>query len=100
MCFNKMDHIKKLVEGKPITKARLCARGFEEIQDFRNDSPCCSRMGTWSALSVLASNKWHLKSADFKTAFLHGKKIKREVYAKPKKPTATKSRGFRNVSRV
>ena len=26
---------KNLLEGKPITKARLCAKGFEEIQDFR-----------------------------------------------------------------
>ena len=36
---------KKLVEGMPITRARLCPRGFEEIQDFQTDSPCCCRVG-------------------------------------------------------
>ena len=29
---------KKSVEGKQITKARLCDRGFEEIQDLQTDS--------------------------------------------------------------
>ena len=29
---------RKVVDGSCITKARLCARGFEELQDFPNDS--------------------------------------------------------------
>ena len=33
----------KSLDGKIITKARLCARGFEEIQDFRKDSSTCSK---------------------------------------------------------
>ena len=52
-----MGQSKKLVEGKPITKARLCAKGLEKIQDFRTDNPCCSRIGIQSAFSVLTSNK-------------------------------------------
>ena len=36
---------RKIVNGENITKARLCARGFEEIQDFPKDSPFCSRIG-------------------------------------------------------
>ena len=35
----------KVVDGKNITKTRLCARGFEELQDFPTDSPCCSQIG-------------------------------------------------------
>ena len=33
---------RKVKNGENITKARLCARGFEEVKDFPNDSPCCS----------------------------------------------------------
>ena len=33
----------KMVNGKETVKARLCARGFQELQDFRIDSPTCSR---------------------------------------------------------
>ena len=77
MYFNTMGNIKKkLVEGKPITMVRPCARGFKVIQDFRTDSPCCSRIGIQSALSILTSNKWRLKSAHVKTALLQGKKIR------------------------
>ena len=32
---------RKVVDRSCITKARLCARGFEELQDFLNDSWCC-----------------------------------------------------------
>ena len=61
---------KKLIEGKPVIKTRLCVRGFEKIQDFRTDFLCCSRLDIQSVLLVIISNKWHLKSADAKTAFL------------------------------
>ena len=80
---------KKLVEGKPITKVRLCIRGFEEIQNFQTDSPCCSRIGIWSALSVLTFNKWCLKSADVETVFHQRKKNEREVYIWPPKEANT-----------
>ena len=70
-------------QGKPITMVRLCGRGFEEIQDFRTDSSCCSRIGIPSAFPLVPSNKWYLKSVNVKTAFLHGKNIKREVYIQP-----------------
>ena len=69
--------------------ARLFSRGFEEIQDFRTDSPCCSRIGIQSTLSVLTSNKWCFKSVGSKTAFLEGKKIEREVYIRAPKEANT-----------
>lgn len=40
--FNPMGHTEKLMEGKQIIKARLFAKVFQEIQDFRTDSPCYS----------------------------------------------------------
>ena len=64
---------KKIVNGEHITKARLCARGFEEIQDFPTDSPCCSRIGLRSVISIISTKQWIIKSIDVKTAFLQGK---------------------------
>ena len=66
-------------------KARLCARGFEEEQFFRTDSPTCSREGIRITLAAIACNGWKLKSLDIKTAFLQGKPMEREVYLKPTK---------------
>ena len=79
-----------MIKGEPSVKSRLCARGFEEEQNFRTDSPTCSREGLRFALSVIASNKWQLNSLDVKTAFLQGKPIEREVYVKPPKEANTR----------
>ena len=74
---------KKLIDSKIQTKARLCARGFEEIQDFRTDSPCCSRVAIRLFMTILASKNWTLNSIDVKTAFLQGKEIQRTVIIQP-----------------
>ena len=63
---------EKLVDSNKIIKARLCARGFEEAQDFRKDSPTCSREGLRLATAMITPNKWNLNSLDVKTAFLQG----------------------------
>ena len=34
----------KIVNEETATKGRLYARGFQEQQDFRTDSPTCSRV--------------------------------------------------------
>ena len=69
----------KVVDGNNITKARLCAREFEELQDFPTDSPCCSRIGVRSIFALIASQNWNISSTDVKTAFLQGRKIERIV---------------------
>ena len=74
---------KKLIDSKIQTKARLCTRGFEEIQDFRTDSPCCSRVAIRLFMTILASKNWTLNSIDIKTAFLQGKEIQRTVIIQP-----------------
>ena len=47
----------KFIDGKPSVKARLVARGFEETQDFRTDSPTCSKEGLRLSLTIIASKR-------------------------------------------
>ena len=79
----------KMIDSVVSTKARLCARGFEENQDFRTDSPTCSRIGIRFALTVISSFSWRLNSIDVKTAFLQGKEMERTVYLRPPKEAET-----------
>ena len=80
---------EKMKDDKVITKARLCARGFEEIQDFRKDSPTCSKECIRMVMALTASMKWSVNSMDIKTAFLQGRLFDREVYLKPPKEANT-----------
>ena len=82
---------QKVKNGENITKARLCARGFEEVKDFPTDSPCCSNIGIRTVFILITSNQWEIKSTDVKTAFLHGKQIKRTIYLRPLKEANTSS---------
>ena len=76
-------------DGIKICKARLCVRGFEEEQDFRTDSPTCSREGIRIFLSATASRKWKIHSMDVKGAFLQGKELDRQVTIRPPKEAET-----------
>ena len=79
----------KIINGRPSIKARLCARGFEETETFRTDSPTCSREGIRLVLMSIASKRWKLNSIDVKTAFLQGKPIERDIYLRPPKEAKT-----------
>ena len=68
----------KVIDNKPGVKARFCAYGFEEEQNYQTDSPTCSREGLRYALSLTASNKWPIISIDVKTTFLQGKNLERK----------------------
>ena len=80
---------QKLVDGKCSTKARLSARGFEEVESFNNESPTCSRGSVHVTITLMVSNKWNLNAIDIKTAFLQGKKTDRTVIIKPPKEAQT-----------
>ena len=80
---DKMDE-----QGNTVCKARLCARGFEEEQDFRTDSPTCSREGIRLFLATAAAHRWKIHSMDVKGAFLQGKELDREVLIRPPKEAA------------
>ena len=81
----------KIIDGQPSVKARLVARGFEEVQNFKTDSPTCSKEGLRLALTIISSKNWMLNSLDVKTAFLQGKAIDREVIVQPPKEANTKN---------
>ena len=61
---------EKVVNEKKIIKAHLCAKGFEQEQNFRTDSPTCSREGLQLSCCIISSNRWTLNSLDVKTDFL------------------------------
>ena len=70
-------------------KARLCARGYEEVESFKTESQTCSRESVRLAITLIASNKWNLNAINIKTAFLQGKKIDWTVIIKPPKEAQT-----------
>ena len=61
---------KKVVNEKKIIKAHLCAKGFKEEQNFKTDSPTCSREGIRLCCCITLSNHGTLNSLDGKTPFL------------------------------
>ena len=80
---------RSILDGKNITRARLYARGFEKLQDFPTDSPCCSRKGERSAFALISSENWNISLIDVKGALLQGRKIERIVYLRPPKEAKT-----------
>ena len=71
-------------------KARLVARGFEEHNPPRTDSPTCSKHFLRLIFALVASNFWSLHSIDIKSAFLQGLPIDRKVFIKPPPEANTK----------
>ena len=74
---------EKMKEGIPTVKARLVARGFEEVLEERKDSPTCSRDALRVAITLIAAHGWQCHSIDIKAAFLQGESINRDVYVRP-----------------
>ncbi len=66
-------------------KARLVARGFEElnIHELQKDSPTCASESLRLLLAVICQNKWQVHSMDIKSAFLQGMQLSREIYIRP-----------------
>ena len=73
----------KIIEGVRQVKSRLVARGFEENKNIKTGSHTCAKESLRLSLALIASQKWKLRSIDIKSAFLQGKKIKRDVYLVP-----------------
>jgi hypothetical protein len=76
--------LKETPQGiKP--KARLVARGFEEIdtEKIPKDSPTCSSESLRMILAVFAQNGWKPNSIDIKTAFLQGSALSRDIFVRP-----------------
>ena len=66
-------------------KARLVARGFEEMSEVQSDSPTISKCGMRVCLMLGACSSWNIKSTDIKSAFLQSNEMQRAVYLRPPK---------------
>lgn len=74
---------EKNKDGKMKYKARLVARGFEEIEQSRSDSPTCMKDNIRIMLGIAASMSWECNVMDIAGAFLQGNKVHREIFLKP-----------------
>lgn len=80
-----------------IPKARLVARGFEELckDEIQRDSPTCTMESLKLILAVLAQKGWKPFSMDIKTAFLQGHLIERDVFIRPPKEVKVSGKVWR-----
>lgn len=71
-------------------KARLVARGFEEvnIHELQKDSPTCASESLRLLLTVICQNQWQVHSIDIKSAFLQSMKLSRDIYISTPQPEA------------
>ena len=80
----------KDIDGNSTVKARLVARGFEDIHNQgKNDSPTCAKDTLRIALSIMASKQWKCMSMDIKTAFLQSFQLERDIFLVPPKEANT-----------
>ena len=83
---------KKWGKDRPVNKARLVARGFEEenLNKIRKDSPTCSKENLQIVLAIISSHQWQASSLDVKSVFrLQGNQTDRDLYLKPPKEANT-----------
>ena len=72
-------------------KARLVARGFEEVCDLKTDSPTVTKTVIRLLFTLAASNNWSVDSLDVTSAFLQATGNMRDVFVKP--PRDIRKRG-------
>jgi Reverse transcriptase (RNA-dependent DNA polymerase) len=83
--------VKTREDGTKRYKARLVARGFEDVErnSVTRDSPTASSGAQRLVLQALVEHQWLPTSWDFETAFLQGNALRRDVYLKPPLEYAT-----------
>ena len=79
----------KLIDGVQKMKARLVARGDLEKENFRSDSPTCSKVTIRLILVFITTMKQKICSWDVKTAFLNNDNLTRDIYVRPPKEAQT-----------
>lgn len=72
-----------ITENKGNVKARLVARGYEEMSNIQSDSPTVAKTVMRILLSVAASKNWSLAATDITAAFLQGREIERDIFIQP-----------------
>ena len=73
-------------------KARLVARGFQEMGDPQSDSPTALRESAKLFYSIAANENFNLRSIDIKAAFLQSNELDRDVILEP--PADIKKEGI------
>ena len=73
-------------------KARLVARGFEELCNVQTDSPTVAKPTVRIMFALSSTFKWTIEAMDITSAFLQAKKIQRDVFIKP--PADIRKRGL------
>ncbi len=66
-------------------RARLTAKGFQELQEVPKESPTMHKHTLRIILAIAAANKWKISASDVKSAFLQGNELDRIVLVKPPK---------------
>ena len=66
-------------------RARLTAKGFQELQEVPKESPTMHKHTLRIILAIAATNKWNISASDVKSAFLQGNELDRIVLVKPPK---------------
>ncbi|XP_064085415.1 uncharacterized protein LOC135200740 [Macrobrachium nipponense] len=66
-------------------KARLVARGFQETEKPKSDSPTALRESFKTFIAVSANEGFELESVDISAAFLQAEKLERDVFVEPPK---------------
>lgn len=64
-------------------KARLVARGYEDMENNQSDSPTANKISLRIFVSLACAMGWQIQSLDIYAAFLQAEAIKRDVYVKP-----------------
>ena len=64
-------------------KARLCLRGFQELEKPRSDSPTVDRTSTRLLYAVAANENWPVVAIDVTSAFLQGEDLDRSIFVTP-----------------
>ena len=78
-------------KGKEV-RARLVARGYEDMHDYPKDSPTINKTSMRIILAITVNKGWKIQTTDVKSAFLQGKLLDREVFLSP--PKEIKRDGF------
>ena len=92
----KSISVRWVMTEKDETKARLVARGFEEKENIKSDSPTVTKEVLRMFFTICSSKGWKEKSMDVTAAFLQSSGMEREVFLKPPNKHTVKSMCYGN----
>ncbi len=76
-------------------RARLTARGFQELENFPKDSPTLHKFSLRIILIIAAHKGWNIATTDVRSAFLQGNQLERIVFILPPKEAKLEKRLWR-----